>query len=224
MIRLKVVSTALGIHPVVLRVLAPLGIVFPPGAVAADKVWICGTGSSSGCDPLEGGGGSATGAGFDVPPIAEVASVDGTKVGTGIFAPSRVLAERFTTYGRLVPSKLTAPAFVLPANHREPSLGSAVLPIAFAAEIPKGCGLLGVFNAVAAVLEKATRRGNRCNAGTGGWTVDPALKGVVGVVTGDAYVWPAAIAAAAVNLASGSTYQSASVQAATGIFVQTSIT
>ena len=131
--------------------------------------------------------------GFATDPIAEFGEADAAKVGNGTFAPSTVAAGLFTRYARLLPSKLTAPALVA-ANHREPALGVALLgaigpPSPF--EIPKGYGVAGGMTfcnwvGLAGSLSKATRRGNRCNAGTGGSTVDPALKGVAGVVTGDA--------------------------------------
>src|SRR6476469_1747064 len=63
-IRLKVVFTAWGIHDVCLTKFALLGITLPPGAAAADRVWICGTGSNRGCDALKGVGVSGIGAGF----------------------------------------------------------------------------------------------------------------------------------------------------------------
>ena len=86
-IRLKVVSTALGIHDVRLM-FPPLGILVPP-AVAADKVWICGTGSNRGCDALKVAGVSKIGAGFTADPIAALLGNDPpAKGGTGTFAPS----------------------------------------------------------------------------------------------------------------------------------------
>ena len=91
-IRLKVVFTAWGIHDVCLAKLAPLVNRFPPGAVAADKNWICGTGSNRGCDPLKGIGVSGIGGGFNADPIAALLGNDaGAKGGTGTFAPSLVV-------------------------------------------------------------------------------------------------------------------------------------
>ena len=91
-IRLKVVFTALGIHDVSLAMLAPLGIVLPPGGVAADTIWICGTGSNRGCDALKGIGVSGNGSGFGADPIAALVGNDGpAKGGTGTFAPSIVV-------------------------------------------------------------------------------------------------------------------------------------
>ena len=92
-ITLKVVFTALGIHDVSLTMFAPLGITLPPGAMAADTVWICGTGSNRGCDALKGGVGvSGIGVGFTADPIAALMGNDcPAKGGTGTFAPSIVV-------------------------------------------------------------------------------------------------------------------------------------
>ena len=84
---------------------------------------------------------------------------------------------------------MAAPA--LPANHillGLVALGAGIPAAAIAlvaSVITKGWGALGVFNWVEGALEKATRRGNRCNAGTGRSAVDPALKRVLGSAIGD---------------------------------------
>jgi hypothetical protein len=69
-------------------VLPFLGIEVPPAALAANKFWICGTGSNRGCDALKGGV-SANGGGFGADPIAALLGNDcPNKGGTGTFAPS----------------------------------------------------------------------------------------------------------------------------------------